>query len=262
MCSRNKKIVKVNPGDANVIISIKKGDFSVEKDTDNFESRNETTIEMIKTVELPDGKYYIHTGDLPKDGCFSYSGPLAIPCYIFLRWRQAKLPDFYDFYAFTPKPFNNRLDRLLWIGNGTHDFEPRMNVYEKYSKYKDFDILRSQDTYRDIYQHTDYKYLLDIEGRGYSGRLKYLMLTGSVVFIMDRPNVEYWHKEFEPWVHYVPVKRDASDLVEKFEKIQSMPDKGESIGIKCRARALEVFQKSHVYDYLKTIMSSTEQISV
>ena len=54
--------------------------------------------------------------------------------------------------------------------------------------------------------------MLDIGGWGYSGRLKYLLLLKSVIFVIDRNDVEYWHDSFIPWVHYVPIKEDASDL--------------------------------------------------
>ncbi len=43
-----------------------------------------------------------------------------------------------------------------------------------------------------MYDHGDYKYLLDLAGWGWSGRLKYLLLLKSIVFIVDWDNVEYW----------------------------------------------------------------------
>lgn len=248
---------------ANLVIRSKDGVSTVIVDMFEHESRNRTTAEMIQSVKLPDGVYNICTTDIPAEGCFGYSGPLAIPCYSFLRWKDARLPDFYDFYTWTPPDFSERLPRLLWVGNGTKNFEPRKNVFDKYASYKDFDIRQvSKDTYKTIYDHANYMYLLDIEGRGYSGRLKFLMLTGSVVFVMDRPHVEYWHNEFQPWVHYVPVKRDASNLIEQFEKVRAMQDEGRSIGERCRQRALDVFEKNRVYSSLQSTLASGRQSEV
>jgi len=60
-----------------------------------------------------------------------------------------------------------------------------------------------------------YSILIDIEGNGYSGRLKYLLWSHRPVIIVDRPHKEYFFEFLEEWKHYIPVKRDLSDLIEK-----------------------------------------------
>ena len=35
------------------------------------------------------------------------------------------------------------------------------------------------------------------------------------MFKQDSDYYEYFYRELEPWVHYVPLKRDISDVVEK-----------------------------------------------
>jgi hypothetical protein len=60
-----------------------------------------------------------------------------------------------------------------------------------------------------------YSILIDIEGNGYSGRLKYLLWSHRPILLVDRPHKEYFFEFLEEWKHYIPVKRDLSDLVEK-----------------------------------------------
>ena len=60
-----------------------------------------------------------------------------------------------------------------------------------------------------------YSAVIDIEGNGYSGRLKHLLWSHRPVLLIDRPHKEYFFKYLKEWIHYVPVKRDMSDLVEK-----------------------------------------------
>lgn len=60
-----------------------------------------------------------------------------------------------------------------------------------------------------------YRYLLDIGGAGYSGRLKFLLFSGRPLLLVDRSYVEYFHEDLEPFVHYIPVKSDLSDLIVK-----------------------------------------------
>jgi hypothetical protein len=57
------------------------------------------------------------------------------------------------------------------------------------------------------------KYLLSIEGNDVATGLKWMLLSESVV-LMPKPSVESWFCEskLEPYVHYVPVAGDLSDV--------------------------------------------------
>lgn len=58
-----------------------------------------------------------------------------------------------------------------------------------------------------------YKYLLDIGGNGYSGRLKFLFFSKRPILLVDRDYIEYFNNELIPYTHYIPVKMDLSDLL-------------------------------------------------
>jgi len=60
-----------------------------------------------------------------------------------------------------------------------------------------------------------YSILIDIEGCGYSGRLKHLMWSHRPLLLVDRPHKEYFFEFLKEWDHYIPVKQDLSDLLEK-----------------------------------------------
>ncbi|WOO79768.1 Beta-1,2-xylosyltransferase 1 [Vanrija pseudolonga] len=56
-----------------------------------------------------------------------------------------------------------------------------------------------------------YKYIVDIDGNAWSARFQRLVASGSLIFkatIMP----EWWTDRIQPWVHYVPVKADFTDL--------------------------------------------------
>ena len=70
-----------------------------------------------------------------------------------------------------------------------------------------------------------YKYHIDIGGGGgttWSGTLEKLGLPG-LLFHHVTPTKDYLHDVLKPWVHYVPVKANLSDLKEKFEWAESHP---------------------------------------
>ncbi|KAG9026634.1 Glycosyltransferase Family 90 domain containing protein [Tulasnella sp. JGI-2019a] len=56
-----------------------------------------------------------------------------------------------------------------------------------------------------------YKYLMDIDGNGWSARFKRLMTTKSLV-LKSTIFPEWYTDRVQPWVHYVPVKNDLTDL--------------------------------------------------
>ncbi|EGG11221.1 family 90 glycosyltransferase [Melampsora larici-populina 98AG31] len=56
-----------------------------------------------------------------------------------------------------------------------------------------------------------YKYLIDLDGNGWSGRFHRLMSTKSLV-LKSTIFPEWYADRVQPWVHYVPIKVDYSDL--------------------------------------------------
>ncbi|KAL7408836.1 glycosyl transferase family 90-domain-containing protein [Mrakia frigida] len=60
-------------------------------------------------------------------------------------------------------------------------------------------------------QETNYKYILDVDGNAWSARFKRLLTTGSLV-LKSTIYPEWWNDRIQPWLHYVPVKVDYSDV--------------------------------------------------
>lgn len=60
---------------------------------------------------------------------------------------------------------------------------------------------------------TNYRYILDIDGNGWSARTQQLFSAGSVV-IKNSLFKEWWNDRIQPWKHYVPVTLDFSDIYE------------------------------------------------
>jgi hypothetical protein len=95
------------------------------------------------------------------------------------------------------------------------DYQP----FEKYLKPK-----------MEIKDMLTYKYLLSVEGNDVATNLKWAMASQSVV-IMPKPRVESWFCEsfLKPYVHYVPVKDDFSDLLEVKKWCDKNPKKCKQI---------------------------------
>lgn len=72
-------------------------------------------------------------------------------------------------------------------------------------------------------------YLLDIQGQGYSGRLKYLLYSNRPLFYVERDFVEYFNHELKPFVHYIPIKNDLSNMVQQYKWAVENPEKAKEI---------------------------------
>ncbi|KAJ7165693.1 glycosyl transferase family 90-domain-containing protein [Mycena crocata] len=61
-----------------------------------------------------------------------------------------------------------------------------------------------------------YKYVFDVDGNAFSGRYLGLLKSGSLVF-KSTLFQEYFDDWLQPFVHYIPVLPDLSDLVERIQ---------------------------------------------
>lgn len=72
--------------------------------------------------------------------------------------------------------------------------------------------------------------LIDVEGKGYSGRVKLLLHSGRPLLLQDRPWTEWFFGDLVAMEHYIPVRRDLSDLVERARWVQENPEQAAQIG--------------------------------
>ena len=56
------------------------------------------------------------------------------------------------------------------------------------------------------------RYLFNFRGVAASFRFKHLFLCDSVVFHVGDKWLEFFYPALKPWVHYIPVETDLSDV--------------------------------------------------
>lgn len=208
----------------------------------NCASRGISTETLIrKAVEkykiVKDFNFTVWTGDVYNPDFFSVcvkedSYDRGFPCFIYDKFSETGMGDYdqtiQSFVATIPLT-----NKIGWIGavNCTarqiyldkfKDTVFSEAVCNQWNRINPRDLTQHTPTYLSYQDQIDrWKYLLDMEGCGYSGRTKVLLNTPRIVFIADRPHKEWWHQYIKPWVHYVPVKRDLSDLEENYHRIES-----------------------------------------
>jgi len=79
--------------------------------------------------------------------------------------------------------------------------------------------------------HAQHKYQIDLGGGGgttWTGTLSKLLMPG-LLFHHETLTKDFFHDEMKPYVHYVPVRQDLSDLKEKFDWAESHPEEAQAI---------------------------------
>ena len=224
-------------------------------DFGGYETRNPSTLSLIQQAvdrhAVKDfGWIIINTTDreaqLVHEGLmvFAYSTATdnfahVCPDFVYDHWRQTGLADYEEtrlqLAAMADPPAT---DMLGWRGAPTH---PARATLVQFDDKTDFDCelidwdrsdpnnLKAKNFVSFHDQIARWRYLIDIEGTGYSGRFKLLLSAPRLVFLQERPHKEDFFQYLVPWTHYVPVKRDLSDLRANLAAIKADPNLEKSI---------------------------------
>lgn len=106
-----------------------------------------------------------------------------------------------------------------------------------------------------------YKYFIYLHGDIPSGILKWLLFTKRVVFIIEPTTVEYFYKDLIPHKHFVPVKKDMSNLIQQINSINEQPDKYNYIAKSAFEYISEMFSEESLISIFKRKLLYNNQCS-
>jgi hypothetical protein len=249
-----------------------------------YESRNAgTTHLLIEALERSKARLarsfrvFIYTDDFvsrpPRAPHFAYctdgaaATTVAIPDFIFWNWPQIGIDDYESTIDAIAAAGQREPDdpRLFWIGNPqTHptrgrflelaDRDPRIHgVGIRWIAKNDESGGRMQtagDNYVSLADHCRYRYLLDLQGRGYSGRVKLLLFSGRPLFLQERRWREFFYRDLAPLVHYIPVREDLRDLGTMLDWVESHPAEAARIADNAREYAQTHLRRRHAVEVL------------
>jgi hypothetical protein len=250
-------------------------------DLGGHETRNPSTFWCIQKA---DEKYNwsnfseikIHTGDYENNNDdYTYSNQNSynklVPDFNFHSWPQVGINDYEKFVKEIDNAgLNNyEINKVGWIGNAKINIRRKLLEIANNNK-EIFDIfhmdwIRSENILLNSTKYIStpelvkkYSILIDIEGNGYSGRLKYLLWSHRPVIIVDRPHKEFFFEFLKEWEHYIPVKRDLSDLIEKTKWIIDNYEKAKKISENAYNFSKLYLTRNAVYDKWNDIITSRQ----
>jgi len=151
----------------------------------------------------------------------------------------------------------SRSSKYNFIKERKEDLTQRHYFYSEYVC-KD-NIVGELDKWIDNKEMVNYKYILDVDGNACTwDATAWKLNSGSVIFKVKSPWRQWFYNEYLPWVHYIPILDDFSDLQEKYQWCENHPLECERIIIRCKDLFQKTYRFSNVIDYVKSVIEKTK----
>lgn len=170
---------------------------------------------------------------MPDVGFYDWPGP-GIGTYFEVRKRMKDIEELYP-------TFHDKAPKLFWRGAITPAVAPelRQHLVDQAAdqawadiKVVDWHESDAKSNRVPIEEHCKYQYLVNTEGRAWSGRLKFLQNCHSVTVAHKLAWIlpyEYLMVPDGPKQNFIEVKRDFSDLKEKMDYFITHPEEAQRI---------------------------------
>uniref|UniRef100_A0A5F9D5R0 Protein O-glucosyltransferase 2 n=1 Tax=Oryctolagus cuniculus TaxID=9986 RepID=A0A5F9D5R0_RABIT len=204
-------------------------------------------LSLTRKVKMPDVEFFVNLGDWPLEKqksnsnihpIFSWCGSMdskdiVMPTYdltdsVLETMGRVSL-DMMSVQANTGPPWESKNSTAVWRGRDSR--RERLELVKLSRKHPDlidaaftnFFFKHDESLYGPIVKHISFfdffkhKYQINIDGTVAAYRLPYLLVGDSVVLKQDSIYYEHFYNELQPWKHYIPVKSNLSDLLEKLQ---------------------------------------------
>ncbi len=252
------------------------------KSSDRFDGwRNPHIFAYFKQLahrhRLPDTEFILFTDDGT-----STSQPL--PVFAFSKRRDAKnvclFPDFEMLWDLTDPKREQVVDKLSWESKTPIAFfrgadtgiEDRLRLtlfsyhhpelvdatFHRVERPEVRVLLESigkQIVGAPIEHHFHYKYLFDVDGYASTySRCRWILLSNSLLLKVQSDYCQWYYKALQPFIHFMPIRRDLSDLIDMLEFLKSHDAQARQIAELGRGVASELFSREAVDRYVITLL--------
>lgn len=217
-------------------------------------------LSLTRKVKLPDVEFFVNLGDWPLvkrkpteklHPILSWCGSnetrdIVMPTYdltesVLETMGRVSL-DMISVQANTGPVWEDKNSTAFWRGRDSR--RERLELVKLARKHPDlidaaftnfFFFKHNESLYGPLVKHVSffdffkYKYQINIDGTVAAYRLPYLLAGDSVVLKQDSIYYEHFYNDLKPWEHYVPFKRDLSDLLEKIQWVKNHDEEAKKI---------------------------------
>ncbi|XP_075448459.1 protein O-glucosyltransferase 3 isoform X3 [Ascaphus truei] len=254
---------------------------SLGKYTDFKMFSDEILLSLARKVRLPDFEFYINVGDWPVEHrkANDTPGPLPMISWCGSTDSQDIILPTYDTTHSTLEALRGVTNDLLSIQGHTGPFWSNKTEQAFFrgrdSREERLQLIRLSKSYPDLldagitgyfffremekelgkapligfFDFFKYKYQVNMDGTVAAYRFPYLMLGDSLVLKQASPYYEHFYTALKPWKHYIPIKRNLSDLIERIQWAKENDDEARTIAKEGQVLARELLQPHRLYCY-------------
>ncbi|XP_030588116.1 protein O-glucosyltransferase 3 [Archocentrus centrarchus] len=243
---------------------------------------DEMLLSLTRKVRVPDVEFYVNVGDWPLETRTTGAVPIlswcgstdtrdiVLPTYEVthstLETLRGVTNDLLSVQGHTGPLWANKTERAFFRGRDSREERLQLVSLSK----RNPELLDAGITawffFRDQEKHVGkaplvgffdffkYKYQVNIDGTVAAYRFPYLMLGNSLVLKQDSQYYEHFYSHLKAGTHYVPVKRNLSDLLEKISWAKENDAEAREIARAGQAAARELLQPSRLYCYYYRVL--------
>ena len=156
--------------------------------------------------------------------------------------------------------YNNKIDKndgLPFLNAGITSWNSRIKKIMGSPKLQSIDISKipfSLVPYMTYEEQCEYKYILHIDGHVSAFRLSTLFSSNSLILIVESEWKSWISELIKPYVHYVPIKKDLSDIYSQISWCKNNDDKCKEISSNAKVFYEKYLQKDGVLDYMQKLL--------
>ena len=111
-------------------------------------------------------------------------------------------------------------------------------------------------------QLAGYRYVVNVQNNGFADRFWRLLALGFVIFQEEHVFQEFFYDMLLPWVHFIPIKTDLSDLCEKVAWAKENEEKSRVIAENGRLFVREKLRLEDVNLYVATLIHRIGELTI
>ena len=156
---------------------------------------------------------------------------------------------------------------LLDVGITKWNLRPRKIKGDKYLQSIDVADLENKGIkkvgFLSLQEQSKYRYIINLDGHVSAFRLSIELGMGSVILLAESPWKLWYSDLLVPYEHYVPIKRDLSNLIKQIKWCRDNDDKCQEIVANSAKFYNTYLQERGILDYLqKTLVDMKSEIGV
>ena len=153
--------------------------------------------------------------------------------------------------------FKNKINKIVYACNPRgvfYNFTKRRDIKISQREYFKSDIVPKLNIYTAEYidrnEMIQYKYVLDIDGNSSTwDATAWKLNSGSVIFKTDSNWHQWFYEDYKPWIHYIPINDDFSNILEMFVWCELNQEKCEIMINNCKELFHTVYKYQNVVNY-------------